>query len=78
MSSRSSRRVLSVSLSAIAETDTLTLEVLDDGIGASKVAYGTALLGVRERVASVGGLIAVDGSSGFSVRIDVPLRGASQ
>lgn len=52
--------------------DEIVLVARDDGRGAQQVAFGNGLLGLRERFTELGGTIAVDGSSGFSVTARVP------
>jgi signal transduction histidine kinase len=57
-----------------ADGGTLRLEARDDGLGAARVVPGHGLNGLRERVESLGGLVSLDGSSGFRVLAELPAR----
>jgi signal transduction histidine kinase len=58
--------------------DTLDIEVVDDGSGAARIAFGNGLFGMRERLAKLGAALAVGGASGEGFRLTtrVPLGGA--
>ena len=51
------------------------LEIVDDGLG-SDAREGNGLLGMRERVASLGGSLVRDGRSGMRLEITLPLSPA--
>lgn len=52
----------------------VAVEVVDDGRGATAPAEGHGLTGMRERVATLGGTLSIEGSGGFAVRASIPLR----
>ena len=52
----------------------LRLEAHDDGVGAGPVTPGNGLRGLQERAQAVGGRVETDGSSGFRVRLWLPVR----
>ena len=43
-----------------------------DGRGAARIEPGNGLTGMRERVRAMGGVLEVDGSDGFRVRVTLP------
>lgn len=47
----------------------------DDGVGSSRIREGLGLSGIRRRIESLGGTIAVSGHDGFAVRCVVPVGG---
>jgi signal transduction histidine kinase len=51
----------------------LVLEVRDDGRGARTFAAGHGLAGMRERLAAIGGTLAITGERGFTITARVPL-----
>ena len=51
----------------------LKVEVKDDGIGCIRIEKGLGLLGIEERTMNLNGKVIVDGSSGFSVIILLPI-----
>lgn len=50
----------------------LVVEARDDGRGAARIEPGNGLTGMRERVRAMGGVLEVDGSDGFRVRVTLP------
>jgi signal transduction histidine kinase len=56
----------------------VTLRARDDGRGARSVRPGNGLRGMRERLESVGGSLAVETAEGkgFALRATLPMRGA--
>ena len=54
----------------------LRLVIADDGVG-SRAPEGNGLMGMRERIAALGGLVRRTGSAGTTVTIAVPLRVAT-
>jgi two-component system sensor histidine kinase DesK len=64
-------RTCQVSLTA--ENNAIVLRVRDDGAG-GRPKEGHGLVGMRERVAAVGGNVALDGSRGMTVMVSLPLR----
>ncbi|UNX56231.1 histidine kinase [Georgenia sp. TF02-10] len=59
----------------LAEVDgALRLEARDDGWGVASVVPGNGLNGLRERAAALGGRVELDGSDGFRVRVELPVR----
>ncbi|WP_152188137.1 sensor histidine kinase [Georgenia satyanarayanai] len=50
------------------------LEAHDDGWGAAPLTPGHGLTGLRERAEALGGRVRVDGSSGFRVSVELPVR----
>jgi signal transduction histidine kinase len=64
--------------------EAVSISVVDDGVGAAPVrssapGSGRGLIGMRERVAVLGGLIDIgpDGRSGFAVRARLPIPAGS-
>lgn len=49
------------------------VQVKDNGKGATLVKKGLGIMGMEERTASVNGKIIVDGTSGFSVTMLLPI-----
>ena len=60
---------------ATAGDDRLVLEIRDDGAGGASTAAGGGLAGLEDRVAAVGGTLAVDSTpgAGTTVRAELPL-----
>ncbi|MFF0870068.1 sensor histidine kinase [Nonomuraea sp. NPDC003560] len=59
-------------------SDAVTVEVADDGRGATApadgvLAGGHGLTGMRERVTTLGGTLSIEGSEGFAVRAIIPM-----
>ena len=50
----------------------MVLKVVDNGVGGARV-EGAGLNGMRERVAALGGSIEIDGSSGTSIMVRLPI-----
>src|SRR5690606_20994326 len=50
----------------------LLVEARDDGRGADEIEPGHGLTGMRERVQAMGGVLEVDGSDGFRLRVTLP------
>jgi signal transduction histidine kinase len=69
-------KAAAVTIHASALEDTLTLEVVDDGIGGADPARGSGLRGLGDRVAAVDGSIEVHSPPGegtrLTVRIPIP------
>jgi len=59
-------------------TDTLRVQVRDDGRGGATLTGGTGLLGLKDRVEAVGGQILLDSppEAGTTLRLDLPLTDA--
>jgi signal transduction histidine kinase len=57
--------------------DTLLVCVRDDGIGGAELGRGSGLVGLKDRVESLGGRISVQSApgAGTSVRAELPLAG---
>jgi signal transduction histidine kinase len=53
------------------------LRVSDDGAGGADPAHGSGLVGLRDRVETLGGTITIDSplGSGTSVHVELPLQG---
>jgi two-component system sensor histidine kinase DesK len=66
----------SVVISIVVESSRIVLEVTDDGVGGSHP-DGAGLMGMRERIAALGGLVERGGASGTQVRITVPVEAAT-
>jgi signal transduction histidine kinase len=49
--------------------DRLLVEVRDDGVGGASVAPGGGLAGLQDRVAALGGSLALDSPAGSGTRI---------
>jgi signal transduction histidine kinase len=60
-------------------TDTLRVQVRDDGRGGAALAGGTGLLGLKDRVEALGGRIFLDSppESGTTLRLELPLTAAN-
>ena len=56
------------------EADTLVIEVSDDGRGGADLAAGTGLRGLQDRLAVLGGSLAVVASAGTRLRAGIPLQ----
>ena len=58
----------------------LRIEVGDDGVGGANKGLGSGLLGLRDRVEAVGGVLRIDSRAGWGtvVRADIPLAGATR
>jgi signal transduction histidine kinase len=56
-------------------TDTLRVQVRDDGRGGATLAGGTGLLGLKDRVEALGGRLLLDSppEAGTILRLDLPL-----
>jgi signal transduction histidine kinase len=56
-------------------TDTLRVQVRDDGRGGATVAGGTGLLGLKDRAEALGGRILLDSptDAGTTLRLELPL-----
>ncbi len=52
---------------------TLTLNVLDDGVGGAKLGKGSGLVGLQDRVEALGGTIKIDSPAGSGTRVVVTL-----
>ncbi len=53
---------------------TLAVSVSDNGSGCGKIKEGFGLLHMRERLRMLGGTLHIDGTSGFLIEADIPLR----
>ena len=60
-------------------TDTLRVQVRDDGRGGATLAGGTGLLGLKDRVEALGGRILLDSppEAGTTLRLELPLTDAN-
>ena len=56
------------------EYNLVTITIRDDGIGASDIEMGFGLTHMKERLDMLGGKIQVDGSDGFCVVAEIPIR----
>ena len=58
-----------------AEEDVLRVAVDDDGVGGADAVGGSGLLGVRDRVAALGGRLAIESpaAGGTSLRVELPM-----
>ncbi len=56
------------------EYNLVTITIRDDGIGASDIEMGFGLTHMKERLDMLGGKIHVDGSDGFCVVAEIPIR----
>src|SRR5262249_1582535 len=68
-----------VQVALSAERDELRLQVDDDGVGlvssnGNQGPTGTGLVGIRERVRSLGGRVTIQSTRGMSLRVVVPLK----
>ena len=54
----------SVSIAASNSPTTLRIEVGDDGVGGADAANGTGLRGLQDRIAAIGGTLAIDSPAG--------------
>lgn len=54
----------------------IRLQARDDGVGATDVAFGNGLRGLTERVLALGGTVEFDGTDGFRVLAELPVREA--
>ena len=62
-----------VTLRAQRRDDTLLVSVADDGVGGATPGAGTGLVGLRDRVAALGGFLRIDsGDSGTTVTVELP------
>jgi len=62
-----------IELQARIADDRLRIVVRDDGIARGAPTEGLGLLGVRERLASIGGELTLESTRGLAARIEVPL-----
>ena len=71
-------RAKHVRIELVCERDEVSLTMTDDGVGASTVASGNGLDGLRERLASVGGEVTIVTRlrEGFTLRATMPLEDA--
>lgn len=69
-------RARTVRVSLAREGDAAVAVVRDDGVGSANVAHGNGLEGLRERLAELGGELAIETrpSEGFAVRARIPLE----
>ena len=60
-------------------TDTLRVQVRDDGRGGATLTGGTGLLGLKDRVEALGGRILLDSppDAGTTLRLELPLTDAN-
>lgn len=56
------------------EYNIVTITIKDNGVGASNIEPGFGLTHMKERLDMLGGKIKVDGSDGFCVVADIPIR----
>ncbi len=59
------------------DSNRLSLQYRDDGVGATTIRQGMGLTGLRRRVETLGGTVACRGNRGFSVDVEIPLQGAA-
>ena len=62
-----------IELAAAIDGDHLRIVVRDDGVARHAPAEGLGLLGVRERLASIGGRLTIESERGLAARVEVPL-----
>jgi signal transduction histidine kinase len=62
-----------VSVEAILANGTLRLLVVDDGSGGARLADGTGLVGLTDRVEAQGGTLAIHSPPGAGTRIEVEI-----
>jgi signal transduction histidine kinase len=67
----------SVSISALAASGRVTLEIVDDGVGGANTASGSGLRGLADRIEAIGGTFLVESPAGRGTRLvaAVPLGG---
>jgi signal transduction histidine kinase len=60
-------------------TDTLRVQVRDDGRGGAALACGTGLLGLKDRAEALGGRILLDSppETGTTLRLELPITDAN-
>jgi len=66
-------RATRIDLAAAIAGDRLRIVVRDDGVARGAPTEGLGLLGVRERLAGVGGALTIESGRGLVARIEVPL-----
>jgi signal transduction histidine kinase len=68
-----------VRIRAAVHADRLCLSARDDGVGGVDLRSGSGLLGLVDRVESIGGTIAISGPAdgGTSLRVDLPVAPAT-
>jgi signal transduction histidine kinase len=59
----------SVSISALAASGRVTLEIVDDGVGGANTASGSGLRGLADRVEAIGGTFLVESPAGRGTRL---------
>ena len=55
------------------DDEALRLSILDDGSGGADPSAGSGLIGLRDRVEALGGMIAIDSPPGGGTRLDVEI-----
>jgi len=65
----------SVAISAAEADGILRLTVRDDGVGGARFVPGSGLVGIKDRVEALGGLLSLESSpgSGTTLRVEIPL-----
>ena len=73
--SPSTPRRRSASVAAACDSDTLRVEVADDGVGGADQARGTGIRGLQDRVAALGGRLTVNSPLGEGTRVtaEIPI-----
>ena len=56
------------------EYNIVTITIKDNGVGAQNIELGFGLTHMKERLDMLGGKIQVDGSNGFCVMAEIPIR----
>jgi signal transduction histidine kinase len=62
-----------VRIQATTDEDVLTLVVADDGVGGATLGKGSGLVGLQDRIETLGGTMSIDSSAGNGTRIAVAL-----
>ncbi|MEI6100432.1 MAG: sensor histidine kinase [Eubacteriales bacterium] len=66
-------RATAVNVQAQVLKGTVQLQIKDNGAGCAQITESTGLLGIRQRVESLGGRVDYRGSSGFEISVQIPV-----